>query len=502
MTPQAVDHPKEMNLSRDEAAVSGPAAVGTRPLGMVERHRLRLLVSRRRAHALQLAGYDVLALVLAAVLSAVGADRNGMPYTPVGWSLLFVLSVVVFTAAQGGYRFRLESSPFDQLGHVLTAATVCAMGVLTLRVITGPGDTVGGETVRLWGLACGFLVCGRFAGSVARLHPRRRGINVLVVGAGSVGQVVARRLRERPEWGMRPVGFLDKEPRDVDQELGLEVLGASWDLERIVRERGVDHVVVTFSTAPHAVLLSLVRRCRALGVEVSVVPRLFEEVSNRVMVEHVGGVPLLRVDQVDPRGWQFDAKYLLDRVVGTLGLIALSPILLVTALAVRVSSPGPIFFRQARVGLDGHHFQMLKFRTMRVAAEDELDGHSLEGDRAPGMPAVDRRTVVGRFLRRWSVDELPQLINLARGDMSLIGPRPERVDYVPAFVERVYRYGDRHRVKSGLTGWAQVQGLRGDSPLADRAEWDNYYVENWSPWLDLKILVLTVPAVLSGRGAQ
>jgi len=208
------------------------------------------------------------------------------------------------------------------------------------------------------------------------------------------------------------------------------------------------------------------------------------------------------VDQVDPRGWQFEVKYLLDRAIGIVGVLALSPLLAAIALAVRLSSPGPILFRQLRVGLDGHHFAMLKFRTMRLAAEGEEDGHSLEGERAPGVPLVDRRTAAGRFLRRWSLDELPQVINLARGDMSLIGPRPERVDFVPTFAERVYRYGDRHRVKSGLTGWAQVQGLRGDVPLADRVEWDNYYVENWSPWLDLKILVLTVPAVLSGRGAQ
>jgi exopolysaccharide biosynthesis polyprenyl glycosylphosphotransferase len=459
-------------------------------------------MSRRRRLALGIAATDVGALVLAGALSALGAEAAGLPFAPFGWTALYVVLVIGLTAVRGGYRFRLESGPFDQLGHVLISATVAATFVLAARVITGPGDTVGGETVRLWGLACGFLVCTRFAGAVARQHARRRGLNTLIVGAGSVGQVVAKRLHERPEWGMHPVGFLDKEPREVEPELELSVVGASWDLERVVRDLDVDLVIVTFSTAPHAVLLSMVRRCRALGVEVSVVPRLFEEVSNRVLVEHLGGVPLLRVDQVDPRGWQFEVKYLLDRAIGTLGLIALSPILGTVALAVRLSSPGPILFRQLRVGLDGHHFEMLKFRTMRLAAAGDEDGHSLAGERAPGVPLVDRRTPFGRFLRRWSVDELPQVINLARGDMSLIGPRPERVDFVPAFAERVYRYGDRHRVKSGLTGWAQVQGLRGDVPLADRVEWDNYYVENWSPWLDLKILVLTVPAVLSGRGAQ
>jgi exopolysaccharide biosynthesis polyprenyl glycosylphosphotransferase len=501
MTRPAVEDLDEMKLREEEAAVTRAPAVRSRAFPLADRHRLGAFISRRRAHVLQLGGYDAAALILAGILSAAGAEQAGKPAAPVGWTIAFILLVLGITAVRGGYRFRLESSPFDQLGGVLIAATVAAMLVLAVQVVIGPGHTVGGETVRLWGLACAFLVCGRFAGSVARLHPRRRTLNTLIIGAGSVGQVVAKRLHERPEWGMRPVGFLDKEPREV-AENDLPVLGASWDLEKVVREQDVDHVIVTFSTAPHAVLLSLVRRCRALGVEVSVVPRLFEEVSNRVLVEHLGGVPLLRVDQVDPRGWQFEIKYFLDRVVGSAAVLLLSPVLLLLALAVRLSSPGPILFRQLRVGLDGHHFEMLKFRTMRMAQDGEIDGHSLEGVRAPGVPVVDRRTTAGKFLRRWSLDELPQLINLARGDMSLIGPRPERVDYVPAFVERVYRYGDRHRVKSGLTGWAQVQGLRGDAPLADRAEWDNYYVENWSPWLDLKILVMTVPAVLSGRGAQ
>src|SRR3954462_14732923 len=492
-----------MKVARDPAAVTASGPTASRARASAERAHLGALMSRRRRLAVAIATTDVAALGLAGLLSALGALSAGLPFEPWGWAAVYIVLVVAFTATRGGYRFRLEDAPFDQLGHVLTSATVCATLVLAARVVTGPGGTVGGETIRLWGLACGFLVCTRFAGAVARQHGRRRGLNTLIVGAGSVGQIVAKRLHERPDWGMHPVGFLDKEPREVDDELGLEVVGASWDLERVVRDLDVDIVIVTFSTAPHAVLLSMVRRCRALGVEVSVVPRLFEEVSNRVLVEHIGGVPLLRVDQVDPRGWQFELKYALDRLMGMLGVLVLSPILGALALAVRISSPGPILFRQLRVGLDGHHFAMLKFRTMRLASENEAETeHSLEGDRAPGVPLVDRRTGVGRFLRRWSLDELPQVINLARGDMSLIGPRPERVDFVPAFAERVYRYGDRHRVKSGLTGWAQVQGLRGDVPLADRVEWDNYYVENWSPWLDLKILVLTVPAVLSGRGAQ
>src|SRR3954453_20200048 len=386
-----------MKVARDPAALTASGLTATRARTSAERAHLGALMSRRRRLAVAIAAPDVAALILAGLLSAIGATVAGLPYAPWGWTVVYVVLVVGFTATRGGYRFRLEDAPFDQLGHVLTSATVCATLVLAARVVTGPGGTVGGETIRLWGLACGFLVCTRFAGAVGRQHARRRGLNTLIVGAGSVGQIVAKRLHERPEWGMLPVGFLDKEPREVDEEVGLEVVGASWDLERVIKDLGVDLVIVTFSTAPHAVLLSMVRRCRALGVEVSVVPPLFEEVSNRVLVEHIGGMPLLRVDQVDPRGWQFELKYLLDRAIGILAVVAPPPLLAALALAVRVSSPGPILFRQLRVGLDGHHFALLKFRTMRLAAEGEAEGeHVLEGDRAPGVPLVDRRTGVGR----------------------------------------------------------------------------------------------------------
>jgi lipopolysaccharide/colanic/teichoic acid biosynthesis glycosyltransferase len=187
----------------------------------------------------------------------------------------------------------------------------------------------------------------------------------------------------------------------------------------------------------------------------------------------------------------------------------MAPVLGVVALAIKLSSPGPIFFHQKRVGIDGHEFEMLKFRTMREAP-DATENDAAWAARALGSAkddavadeAADRRTRPGRFLRRWSLDELPQILNVVNGDMSLVGPRPERVGYVRAFEQHVYRYGDRHRVKSGLTGWAQVNGLRGETSLDDRIEWDNYYVENWSPLLDLKILVLTLPAVFGGRGAE
>jgi len=218
----------------------------------------------------------------------------------------------------------------------------------------------------------------------------------------------------------------------------------------------------------------------------------------------VGGLPLLSFSTVDPNGLQFAVKHAMDRVVAVTLLILLSPLLLLAALAVRLSSPGPVFFKQRRVGRDGKVFDFYKFRSMRVQPgapnPDEEDAGALAfllaGDIAPGgVEGVDRRTTVGRFLRRTSFDELPQLFNVLRGDMSLVGPRPERPEFVELFRQDIIRYGDRHRVKSGITGWAQVHGLRGQTSLAERVEWDNYYIAHWSVGLDLKILALTVLAL-------
>jgi exopolysaccharide biosynthesis polyprenyl glycosylphosphotransferase len=231
---------------------------------------------------------------------------------------------------------------------------------------------------------------------------------------------------------------------------------------------------------------------------------MFDTINDRVGYDTVGGLPLLSFNAVDPKGLQFAIKHALDRVLALVLLVAFSPVILLAAIAVRLSSPGPAFFRQRRVGRDGKVFDFYKFRSMRVAlapAQQDEQGSSavdflLAGDIAPGgVEGEDRRTTVGRFLRGTSLDELPQLFNVLRGDMSLVGPRPERPEFVELFRQDIMRYGDRHRVRSGITGWAQVHGLRGQTSLAERVEWDNYYIAHWSLGLDLKILALTLVAL-------
>ena len=443
-------------------------------------------------------------MVLLGVTMATAATPAGQ-HRSILWAAVYGVGVLLALHVRRFYVERLDANSLDGLGRILSATAIVATSIIAARVLLEDATDPARFTVRLWLFTTVYLGAGRLGLAVAVRNRRRAGEggrNALIIGAGEIGARLAGRLLDRPELGLRPIGFLDKEPsQDVVERLGLPVLGASWDLERVARAHDVQHVVIAFSTAPHAVMLDLTRRSAQLGLQVSVVPRLFEHVTHRLAVEHVGGIPLLQAAHVDPKSWQFTLKYAFGRVAAVAGLVILAPLLGALALAVKFSSPGPVLFRQRRIGLDGQVFDILKFRTMRVAEADS--GFEVGEGLAPGgVEGQDRRTAVGTFLRRYSLDELPQLINVARGDMAIIGPRPERPEFVMEFERRVYRYGDRHRVKSGLTGWAQVHGLRGQTSLGERVEWDNYYIENWSLWLDIQILALTLPAVLSGRNAE
>ncbi len=452
--------------------------------------------------ALACLSVDVAMLAVAAGAATVGTWHSTLSAPPARWLAAFALLVLVLARVRGMYAPRLRLEILDDLRGVITVTSLAAMVMLSLRVLIGDDEPLAAEVFRPWAFATVYLAAGRVALYWTQARERAAGeasLPTLVVGAGHVGRLTARRLLEHPEVGLNPIGFLDKEPLDDAGGPKLPVLGASWDLDRLVADYGVQHVVITFSTAPHHVLLRLVRRCDELGVAVSYVPRLFEQVTQRLSIDHLGGLPLVTAHPADPKGWQFAVKHTVDRLVAALALIVALPVLTVAMLAVAVSLGRPIFFRQTRVGRDGRPFDMLKLRTMRpqVDGADVLEPEWLPTDTAPGgVEGADRRTRVGAWLRRTSIDELPQLLNVLRGEMSLVGPRPERPEFVDRFERDVYRYGDRHRVKAGITGWAQVNGLRGKTSLSDRVEWDNYYIANWSLWLDVKIVLQTLRVVL------
>jgi len=473
-----------------------------------------------------LCGAVVLALGGAQV-TAVRAPLLAMP--PLVMALFFL---------RGLYRTRLRALVLDGLVPVLSAVSVAAMAVAMIGLFANGQMPTQSDWVRGWVFALVFVGFGRIVLANAQRWARAAGLigkPVLIMGAGMVGSQVARRLETHPEYGLIPVGFIDDDPRTVAEVGGRDVpvLGTLEELDRIVERSRIEHLIVAFSSVADARVSRLIQHCQELGIEVSVVPRMFDTMNHRAGYETVGGLPLLSFAVVDPKGWQFAIKYTLDRAIAGLVLLALSPLLAVLAVAVKLSTGGPVLFRQPRIGLDGREFNMLKFRTMRGSPDQQgesdaewaeevlgengaappvagavatalatsataLDAAAATALAAPAAQTaapVDRRTTVGRVLRRLSLDELPQFWNVLNGDMSLIGPRPERASYVRRFEPVVYRYGDRHRVKSGITGWAQVHGLRGKTSLSERVEWDNFYIAHWSLGLDMKIVLLTVVAL-------
>jgi exopolysaccharide biosynthesis polyprenyl glycosylphosphotransferase len=449
---------------------------------------------------------DFVLLCLATVL-ALGGVEAVLNVSPDRAPLLALPGLTMLLLyLRGLYRTRLRALLLDGVVPILSAVSVATMGVVTLGLYLNGQAPAPRDGVRAWGFAVIAISAGRIVLYFAQRWARARrlvGKPVLIMGAGLIGSQVARRLESHSEYGLVPVGFVDSEPRSIAEVGGREmpVLGTVEDVEEVVRTVGVKHLIVAFSSVADVRVSRVIQRCQELGVEVSVVPRMFDAINNRVGYDTVGGLPLMSFTTVNPKGWQFAVKHVFDRVLAFVLLCVLSPMLLLAALAVRLSSPGPALFRQRRVGRDGKPFDLYKFRSMRLPLPNEADGEGgleflLAGDTAPGgVEGRDRRTAVGRFLRRSSIDELPQLINVLRGEMSIIGPRPERPEFVELFSDDIMRYGDRHRVRAGITGWAQVHGLRGQTSLAERVEWDNYYIANWSIGLDIKILALTFIAL-------
>lgn len=450
---------------------------------------------------------DVLTTSIASILGLWLAARDRHIDESPWVALLYVPLVIILLAATGVYKRRLDRRFLDEIGPVETAAGLASMTLLAVLVVAQGADRPGQTVIRVWLCAAVLIPAGRLIRVGIQRSLRRNHILMaptLILGSGHVAAQVVERLRSAPEYGLDPIGFLDADPLLVEFDdpplPGVPYLGMPDTVNDAIDRTGAECVVVAFSIFPDEVLAEVVRVAQSRGLRVWVIPRMFDAIGEHMRVDHIGGLPVLALAHTNPHGWQFAVKDVLDRVSAGLGLLLISPVFLTLMALVKFSSPGPIFFRQPRVGRDGKVFDCLKFRTMR-AAEPSETGFVPEAGAAPGgVEGVDRRTWIGKILRATSLDELPQLLNVLRGEMSLVGPRPERPEFVELFEEQIRRYGERHRVKAGVTGWAQVNGLRGQTSIADRAEYDNFYIENWSLALDLKILALTVLAVF--RGAQ
>lgn len=395
----------------------------------------------------------------------------------------------------------------DRLPRIVGAVNAYIITLLITYFLLKAMDMTRGYLLFLWFLSIAFIFLGRMLLQLGLSLARVNDVvvlNTLIVGAGKVGKSVAIKLKRHPKFGLRPVGFLDDDPLFQEFEepelRDIKILGTHRDLSNIIREFEVDRVIIAFSHASHEQLIDLASKCKRAGVQCSVIPRLFEVITSDIVVNEIGGIPLIHLGEARIEGISRLLKTAEDYILGGLILLITWPILLATAVAIKLDSPGPVFFRHRRVGKDGKIFDCLKFRSM-VNGADKMQAELVKKDRSNWLcwkkKEDPRITRVGRWIRKLSIDELPQIFNVLAGQMSLVGPRP----HIP---EEVKHYKEWHKqrlnVKPGITGLWQVNG-RSDVPFDEMIKFDLYYIERWSPWLDFKIIMRTISAVLSRNGA-
>lgn len=410
-----------------------------------------------------------------------------------------VLVAIVWTASMallGLYREKRGASKFDDFVIMAAGITLGALVTLSLSffyrsfsysrlvyayAFFGTLAALGG-----WHLALRLLQ--------GQLMSRGWGsLNTLVLGCNGLSALVANRLKARPNLGHTVVGVV-RLPGEEATEHPLPVLGTDADLPRLLDAHAIDEVIVAWPSANAQQLFGLVQAVTLMRpVTAQVAPGMQDMITAHLAIASLDGLPMLAIREVALRKWHNRAiKRAFDIVLSAAGLVAIAPVMAAIALLVKLTSPGPAFFAQERLGRDGRVFTIYKFRSMPQGAEAEGPVWTHRGD--------TRATAVGAWLRRYSLDELPQLWNVFKGDMTLVGPRPERPFFVDQFKDRVPKYMDRHLVRSGLTGWAQVNGLRGDVSIEERTRYDIYYVENWSVLLDLRIMLKTIVEIFRRPG--
>jgi len=439
-------------------------------------------------------------LLLGADLAACGLAIAILHRQPHWTVYLFIMLLLALYGLGGLYRSRLSLSLLDDIPRVV-GRWLAAVALTVLVQSARARADFGKEDVNWFMVFTAMtarilvLVLRALAYNFVRLvrSQRRVAHRTLILGAGHVGEQLARTLLKRSEYGLQPIGFVDNHPLIDPETCAVPLLGGTESLSELLVREDVRNVVVAFGSVRESQMVDIIRTCDRLRCEIFLVPRLFELHQVGDDMDTVWGLPLVRLRRATYRSHGWHVKRMFDIAFALGSLAVLWPLMLAAAIAVRLEGGPGILFRQERVGADGRRFDVLKFRSLKPANDEEsATNWNIKHD--------DRLGPCGRFLRKTSIDELPQLLNILRGEMSLVGPRPERPHFVAQFRQTYPRYVARHRVPSGLTGWAQVHGLRGDTSIADRAMFDNYYIENWSLWLDVKILIRTVGSVVRGQG--
>jgi exopolysaccharide biosynthesis polyprenyl glycosylphosphotransferase len=422
--------------------------------------------------------------------------------TYAGLFIVQVIAIVIVAFLARLYHLVRAISRIDEFYTVFGAVsigTMMSVAISTLLFKNLDLDFPRSLIIYAWVLTILLMTLGRWIYHLIQARLQARGVgrdHALIVGTGDIGKLVLEKIKGSPQLGYEVVGFVSKnglEHSGPPEELGAPLLGHAEDLPELIDQRQIDEVIIALPEASHLEILELISKCSRASLSIKVFPDVFQIIAGQVSIDDLGGLPLLSIRDVRQRGWRVTVKRLMDVLISAIGLVLISPFMFFVAILIKLESPGSVFYAQQRMGLDARPFMMIKFRSMRQDAEADGPGWTQQDD--------PRRTRVGALLRRLNVDELPQLINVLLGDMSLVGPRPERPIYVEQFKRTIPRYMERHQEKSGMTGWAQVNGLRGDTSIAERTKYDLWYIENWSLLLDIKILIRTFFRTFTDRNA-
>jgi len=408
-----------------------------------------------------------------------------------------VLAVVIVFYMMRMYHQRRAVSRIDEAYAVAQNASIGTFMAVAIETLAFKNsgfdlDYPRGVIIYAWLLGIALVIAGRELHRQVTVRLRDWGIgrdNVLIIGSSDVSRRIIQQITWSSHLGYNIVGVVNGKPGTT--VAGIPIIGSTGQIPELIDQYEVDEVIIALPDASHRELVELVSMCQRGRVSIKVYPDIFAYMTSGITVDDLNGMPMLSVRDVALRGWKLSLKRGMDIIGASIGLVLLSPLMTLTALLIKLESPGPAFFCQDRMGLDGHSFPMIKFRSMRQDAEKDGPGWTTEGD-----PRVTR---MGRLMRKTNWDEIPQLINVLLGQMSMVGPRPEQPYYVQQFRESIPRYMERHREKAGMTGWAQVNGLRGDTSILERTKYDLWYVENWSLWLDIKIVLRTIFQMIFGR---
>jgi Undecaprenyl-phosphate glucose phosphotransferase len=399
--------------------------------------------------------------------------------------LVMVLWMMVFSS-MGVYRSRRMLRRTHEAHLLLKSHAVAMLLFIAITYLFTEYKYSRGVMIYFGLLGGSLLVFFRLTLRNSLRTVRRKGFNlrhVLCVGEGPAVETLIQRLDRFPELGLRVMGIVTHEQSPVREIRGKEVLGHFNDVASLIRTTKADQLLIALPRHQYGELDRILATLKDETIDIQLIPDIHEYVTLGCEIEDFDGLPIVKLNDSPLDGWGAVAKRVTDIIASALALIILSPLLVLLGLLVKLTSEGPMFFTQERMGLDGRTFQMLKFRSMRYLPDHQA-GWTVQND--------PRRTAFGSFLRATSLDELPQLWNVLRGDMSLVGPRPEQPLFVQKFRQDIPHYMLRHKVKAGITGWAQVNGWRGNTSLANRIECDLYYIRNWSYLLDLKIILMTL----------